>query len=74
MRIQSSAWFTPAQPAAWSDSGHRPCIGVVVGKDEITGNEKAYIGYGFGISRERDGQYILEHGVPFPLNAAKLLT
>ncbi len=55
-------------------SGER-LIGVVIGEDEFTGEKKAYIVTGAGISAEQDSKHILDHGVPFtiPFKTGQLL-
>lgn len=59
--------------AIWFSALDGKCIGIVYGKDEITGEEKSYIGIGFGVDEEEDKKYIAENGAKFPIEAAKKL-
>ena len=63
MKIKGSVWFTTMQS--------NEQIGIVLGVDEITKKEKAYIGIGFGKSEKSDEIMIAERGAKFPLEQAK---
>lgn len=63
MRIIRSFWFTSS----------KHCIGIVVGQDEVTKADKAYIGVVDGGNIEKDEQSIAEHGAKFPVRAARQL-
>lgn len=64
MKILKSVWFT---------SG-RHCIGIVMGQDKVTKEEKAYIGVGEGENQEVDEEFIATHGAKFPPEIARQLT
>lgn len=53
MEIIDSVWFMD--------------VGIVLAKDKITGENKAYIGKAIGISKRDDEEYILKHGMPIYL-------
>lgn len=53
MRITRTFWFT--------QSGG-PCIGIVIGEDENTGEKKAYVGTADGIDEELDAKSISRYG------------
>lgn len=53
MKVTNSYWF-----------GGAPQIGIVVGKDEITGNKKAYIGICTGMDQKLDELIIAKTGSP----------
>ena len=48
-------------------------IGIIVGTDTITKEEKAYIGIGQGGDELDDTISILQYGAKFPIEAAKKL-
>lgn len=52
MQITKVFWFTDT----------RGCFGIVTGKDEVTGEKKAYIGHASGVSEDADAKYIAENG------------
>ena len=58
--ITNAIWFTPPCPIA----GVEACIGIVTVKTNI-GDEKKYIGFGFGKDEEYDARIIAENGSPF---------
>jgi hypothetical protein len=65
MKLVEAEWFTLRDGNL---------IGIVIGTDDITGSEKAYIGLAPNPSNStevEDAEYILKHGVTFPLAAAK---
>lgn len=76
MKILDAVWFTPIPPAwlqAVAMSGVSLTIGVVLGQDEVTGQKKAYIGYGRGRDEGEDSGFIASHGSPIPLEAVGVL-
>jgi hypothetical protein len=54
MKIEQTLWFNEM-------SSTRP-IGIVIGSDEVTGEKKAFIGTGDGISASGDAKHITEWG------------
>ena len=52
MKVIETLWFTATDG----------CIGVVLGKDEVTGESKAYIGLGAGFDEAADTRHIVEWG------------
>ncbi len=66
MKIINVHWFTTM---------YAHTIGIVLGVDEITKKQKAYIGLGDGVSEEADKEKIAQGGSPFPIDVAlKLFT
>lgn len=53
--------------------GDTKAIGIVIHKDHITGNEKAYVGVGRGSKKDYDENLIYQRGAKFPLEVAKYL-
>lgn len=62
-KILQSLWFT--------EMGSAYPIGIVLVATEF--GSKAYIGTGYGYSKERDEQKIVDTGAKFPLQAANKL-
>ena len=54
MKIIDDIWFT----------GFRGIVGIVIGEDEVTGERKAYVGIGEGVSMDQDIKAIAEYGCP----------
>jgi len=54
MKILETLWFT--------EFGSKAPIGIILGKDSVTGEPKAYIGTGLGHDLDADEQLILGHG------------
>jgi hypothetical protein len=52
MKITDNIWFVSFQGV----------VGIVIGEDEVTGERKAYIGIGSGVSIEHDMQMIALDG------------
>jgi len=52
-------WFTPMGQNS---------IGIVIGKDTVTGKLKGYIGTGLGLDQKADIQDILQFGAKFPVS------
>jgi hypothetical protein len=63
MKITNSIWFSPL--------GLIGQIGIVLGEDEATGQRKAYIGIGYGVSDTRDEQLVAQYGSKFPAEMAE---
>jgi hypothetical protein len=64
MKILDDVWFASFQFGA---------IGIVIGEDDVTGECKAYVGAGEGVSREDDIQSISTYGAKLtPEIAAKI--
>lgn len=57
----------------WFSTPHAHTIGIVIGEDDITGEQKAYIGLGDGVDEEADTKKISERGASFPIETAKQL-
>lgn len=66
MKITDSIWFTPLASIGQ--------IGIVIGEDETTGQRKAYIGVGHGVSDERDEQLVAQYGSKFPAVLARRIS
>ena len=62
MKILDAIWFTQMDSTK--------CIGIILGVDDITGEEKAFIGIGKGVSEEDDVTHISEWGSKFPKEIA----
>lgn len=63
MKIIDDIWFTNFQGI----------VGIVIGEDEATGERKAYVGIGSGVSVEHDVQIIALLGCPLtPSIAVKI--
>ena len=60
MKIINTIWFSK--------------IGIVMGKDEVTNEPKAYIGLGAGINEEADIKYITKRGSKFTKKIAQKLS
>ncbi len=56
--VIDAAWFTDMTMGA-------KIIGIVLGKDEITGEVKAYLGVGSGFDEGRDAERIIRLGQKF---------
>ena len=54
MKIIDDIWFANFQGMN--------TIGIVIGEDEVTGERKAYIGFGLSVSRQDDMQTIAANG------------
>ena len=65
-KIKGSVWFTPMQ-----STQDAKCIGIVVTDNGF--EERAYIGFGTGLSDVVDTKAIAELGAKFPLDLAKKL-
>ena len=57
MKVEKVFWF--------NGGAGMPLIGIVFGKDEVTGKAKAYIGQGRGIVEEDDIKLIKDWGAKF---------
>ncbi len=55
MKVLETLWFT----------GSTGCIGIVVIEEDVTGERKAYIGVGSGISEKADQEHIIAWGITF---------
>lgn len=62
MKLMKTIWFT-------TNSGLM--IGVVIGKDEITGEKKAYIDIAAGDDEEDDKKFIMDYGCKLPVEIIK---
>lgn len=64
MEIESAIWFS-------CFDGN--CIGIVLGKDSVTGKPKAYIGCTRGLDEEGDTNIIVRRGAKLDVLTAKRL-
>ena len=65
MKILSSIWFT-------SMGSLRP-VGIVIGKDEITKEKKAYIGTGMGLNEKDDEKMIAAKGAKLNIETLQVI-
>jgi len=65
MQIENVFWFT--------QMGHQSTLGIVIGKDRITGEAKAFIGTADGIDEQLDAQSIVKYGGKLDGRTAKAI-
>lgn len=65
MKIIDAIWFM--------EMGSLQPIGIVIGRDNVTGEAKAYIGSGAGLDETADAQHIAEIGAKFHLQTALII-
>ena len=65
MKVTNRVWF--------SELGKTDCIGIIIGIDEHTGEKKAYIGTGNGVSEEADVLRIASNGAKFTRDIASVI-
>jgi hypothetical protein len=63
MKVTDAFWFTQI--------GQPSLIGIVIGRDEITQEKKAYIGTAVGLDECLDAERIAEGGAKLRLQTAK---
>lgn len=49
----------------WFSTGYGQTIGIVKCHDDITNQDKFYIGRGYGIDEDMDAEHIKDHGAKF---------